>query len=123
MALRRITTLFLGAFVAAAALAPVSRAAVAPPQTGFEKNNGAAWTTHEEELSFLAEVDALSERVSVDVIGKTKEGRPLHLVKLGDPAPHARAAPPMGSRRSFTCAANTETSRPVARRVSNCCGI
>jgi len=91
VALRRITTLFLAAFVAASALAPASSAAVAPPQTGFEKTDGAAWTTHEEELEFLAEVDAMSERLSVSVIGKTKEGRPLHLVKLGNPAPHARA--------------------------------
>jgi hypothetical protein len=58
-----------------------------PPQTGFEKRDGADWTTHEEELEFLDEVDRLSKRVKIEVIGHTKEKRPLHLVKLGAPAP------------------------------------
>ena len=58
-----------------------------PPQTGFEQRDGADWTTHEEELEFLAEVDRRSKRVKIEVIGRTKEKRPLHLVKLGVPAP------------------------------------
>ena len=63
-----------------------------PPQTGFEESGGAEWTTHEQELEFLAAVDEMSDRVEIDVIGETKEGRPLHLVQIGDPAPRGAGA-------------------------------
>ena len=63
-----------------------------PPQTGFEQSGGAEWTTHEQEVEFLAAVDDLSKRVEVDVIGETEEGRPLHLVQIGNPAPRSAAA-------------------------------
>ncbi|HVF20624.1 MAG TPA: M14 family zinc carboxypeptidase [Mycobacteriales bacterium] len=67
---------------------PVPQGSAAePPQTGFEANGGTAWTTHKEELAFLDAVDKGSERVEVEVIGRTAEGRPLHLVRLGHPAP------------------------------------
>ena len=58
-----------------------------PPQTTFEKTNGETWTSHKDELEFLAEVDRLSKRVDIDVIGETGKGRPLHLVRLGYPRP------------------------------------
>jgi Zinc carboxypeptidase len=61
--------------------------AVAAPLTGFELRNGASWTTHEEELRFLAQVDRATDRVTMEVIGRTAEGRPLHLVRVGDRAP------------------------------------
>ena len=68
-----------------------------PPRTGFETSGGASWTTHEEEIAFLAEVDARSDRVSVEIIGRSIQNRPLHLVRIGDPAPRspeaARALP------------------------------
>jgi hypothetical protein len=67
-------------------------AAAAAQQTGFEQRNGASWTTHEEELAFLQAVDAASERVRLEVIGETAEGRPLHLVRLGAPAPRGAGA-------------------------------
>jgi hypothetical protein len=57
------------------------------PRTVFEQTKGASWTPHEDELKFLAEVDRLSERVEIDTIGKTAEGRPLQLVRLGYPYP------------------------------------
>jgi hypothetical protein len=63
-----------------------------PPQTGFEQRDGASWTTHDEELAFLEEVDSRSDLVSVEVIGETALGRPLHLVKVGNPAPHSLEA-------------------------------
>ena len=78
MTLRRAFVPALAALVVAAA-----PAAAAPPQTGFERTNGAAWTTHAEELAFLDAVDAGSKRARVDVIGRTAQGRPLHLVQLG----------------------------------------
>ena len=61
----------------------------AAPQTGFEARDGASWTTHAEELDFLAAVDAGSDRARVGVIGTTFEDRPLHLVRLGGPRPRS----------------------------------
>ncbi|MYL41291.1 FIMAH domain-containing protein [Virgibacillus salexigens] len=57
------------------------------PTTGFEDRNGDGWTTQEEELAFLEEVAATSDRVAYSEIGTTVEGRPLHLVRVGFPAP------------------------------------
>ena len=79
------------AVVAALALVPLSSEAADPPQTGFEANGGAAWTTHEEEIAFLQAVDAATDRVEIEVIGQTEEGRPLHLVRLGEPTPRSAA--------------------------------
>lgn len=63
------------------------------PQTGFESRGGASWTTHDEELAFLREVAARSRRVRVEVLGTTEQGRPLHLVSVGDPAPRGTRRP------------------------------
>ena len=73
-------------------LAPATAAAQEPPKTGFEQRNGASWTTHEEELAFLEDVDRQSSRVKVDRIGRTAQGRPLHLVRVGDRPPKERDA-------------------------------
>lgn len=80
-------TLLAVALVAASAFVPPGATAADPPRTGFEERNGTSWTTHEEELAFLAAVDAGSPHASVEVIGKTVQDRPLHLVRLGAPAP------------------------------------
>ncbi|HVE99458.1 MAG TPA: M14 family metallocarboxypeptidase, partial [Mycobacteriales bacterium] len=84
-------TALAGALLLALAPAPHGVAAD-PPQTGFEQNGGTAWTTHEEELAFLKAVDDGSDRVQIDVIGRTAEGRPLHLVRLGHPTPRPVSA-------------------------------
>jgi zinc carboxypeptidase len=63
-----------------------------PPRTGFEIRGGASWTTYQEEVRFLEAVDARSERVAVEVIGKSTEGKPMHLVRIGDPRPRALEA-------------------------------
>ena len=73
-------------------LATADAAAKAPPQTGFEKSGGAEWTTHEDEMKFLKAVDAASDRVEIDVIGRTAQKRPLNLVQIGAPAPASAAA-------------------------------
>lgn len=57
------------------------------PTTGFEDRDGQEWTTFEEEQEFLSEVEELSERVTVEQIGESVEGRPLHLIKVGYPSP------------------------------------
>jgi len=80
------TAVLGGAF---SALAPAG-AQEPPPQTGFEAREGASWTTHEEELAFLEEVDERSARVEMAVIGQTLQQRPLHLVRVGHPAPASR---------------------------------
>jgi hypothetical protein len=74
-----------------------------PPQTGFEQRNGASWTTHDEELAFLATIDDRSERVTVGVIGETALGRPLHLVAVGNPAPHSIEASQSQPTTLITC--------------------
>lgn len=53
------------------------------PQTGFEERGGASWTTQEEEQEFLAEVAAVSDRVSISQAGTTLEGRRMDLVQIG----------------------------------------
>jgi len=70
-------------------LIPAASALGRPPVTGFEKSKGAEWTTHKEELAFLRAVDRESKRVSLSVIGETRQGRPLHLVRVGHPAPRS----------------------------------
>ncbi|MFH8973677.1 M14 family metallocarboxypeptidase [Streptomyces sp. NPDC017890] len=57
-----------------------------PPRTGFEKTNGARWTTQPEELALLAAADRASARVTVDRVGTTKQNRPLQLVTIGRPS-------------------------------------
>ncbi len=94
---------FLAATAAIAALAGPALSQEPPPQTGFEQRNGTSWTTHEEELTFLSEVDALSERVAIDVIGQTALGRPLHLVKVGNPAPHSLETSQSQPTTMITC--------------------
>ncbi|WP_330310373.1 MULTISPECIES: M14 family zinc carboxypeptidase [unclassified Streptomyces] len=54
-----------------------------PPRTGFERTDGARWTSEPEEQDFLAAVDKASDQVSVARIGITKQGRPLQLVRIG----------------------------------------
>jgi hypothetical protein len=58
----------------------------APPRTGFEASGGARWTTQPEEQALLAAVDRAGTGVLVDRVGTTKQGRPLQLVTLGNPA-------------------------------------
>ncbi|MFF2961482.1 M14 family metallocarboxypeptidase [Streptomyces sp. NPDC057963] len=70
--------------------APAEAAHTRPqPRTGFEISEGARWTGQAEEQSFLAAVDRGSDRVSVDRIGTTKQGRPLQLVRIGSHRPAA----------------------------------
>ncbi|WP_164215291.1 hypothetical protein [Virgibacillus sp. YIM 98842] len=48
-----------------------------PPTTGFENTNGEEWTTHEEELEFLEDLNNASERVSYSQVGTTVNGKPI----------------------------------------------
>ncbi|MFD6415474.1 M14 family zinc carboxypeptidase [Streptomyces sp. NPDC060194] len=55
-----------------------------PPRTGFETSAGARWTDAAEERRFLAAVDRASDRVTVETVGVTREGRPIRLVRIAD---------------------------------------
>ena len=57
------------------------------PLTGFEDRGGVGFTTHAEELSFLADVEAQSARVRISLAGTSVEGRPIHLVRVAHPQP------------------------------------
>lgn len=87
--MRRIFALVVAALVGASVLSGIPAFADnhEPPRTGFEESEGAEWTSHEGELEFLAAVTEMSTRAEMEVIGKSKQGRPLHLVSLGAPSP------------------------------------
>jgi Zinc carboxypeptidase len=74
-----------------------------PLQTPFEKSNGANWTTVAQEHRFLRRLDAASDRVVVDNVGRTVQGRPLQLVQVGHPAPDPQDAAAEGSVAFFVC--------------------
>jgi hypothetical protein len=57
--------------------------------TGFELSDGASWTLHEDEVEVVEAIAAASDRVRLDTIGETHEGRPMHLATLGYPRPRA----------------------------------
>ncbi|MGW7365053.1 M14 family metallopeptidase [Streptomyces sp. NPDC054841] len=83
----RIRTLALAVCALAAPLMPApaqaAPAAQSLPRTGFEASGGARWTGQAEEWQFLAAVDRAADRVSLDTIGTTGQGRPLRLVRIG----------------------------------------
>ncbi len=72
-----------GALAFAPAVRPTTtRRLLGGPETGFEQTG--TWTTHEDELAFLAElVDTAVNPVTLAEIGTTAEGRPLHQLTLG----------------------------------------
>lgn len=79
------------AILPAAPAVALAQPAASPPRTGFELTNGARWTTIEEEHAFLSAVDHGSRRMRMEQVGTTVQGRPMHLVRLGEPAPATRA--------------------------------
>lgn len=91
MDLRRVLIGGLVAVTMAGAIAPAVAGQGEPPRTEFEETDGATWTSHENELTFLAQVDRASDRVEIDTIGQTKSGRPLQLVQVGYPSPASPA--------------------------------
>lgn len=72
-----------GALAFSPAVQPATtRRLLGGPDTGFEQTG--TWTTHEDELSFLDAVlaDAVNP-ITLEVVGETAQGRPLHQVTLG----------------------------------------
>ena len=55
--------------------------------TGFELSNGEDWTLHEDEVDVVEAIAAASDRVRLETIGETYEGRPMQLATVGYPEP------------------------------------
>jgi hypothetical protein len=72
-------------------------------RTPFEESNGAEWTTVDEGERFWRQLDRSSDRVEVDRIGRTVQGRPLQLVQVGHPAPKPLAEAAEGSVLMYNC--------------------
>lgn len=70
-----------------AGVATTATAAEEPPLTGFELRGGESWTTFDEEQAYLDQLDAMTDRLDVEEFGSTLQGRPLHLARIGNPAP------------------------------------
>lgn len=70
-------------------------------RTGFESREGSDWTSLLEEWTFLRELDAASERVTVSELGRSVQGRPLRLVVVGPPRTRAQIA--AGTSMLFVC--------------------
>ena len=99
----RSVAVVVAVLVAVAMIPPASGQGSDVPRTGFETSDGAEWTTHEQEIEFLAEVDRLSRRVRIDVIGETVQKRPLHLVRVGNPSPPSPGAARRRPTVLFVC--------------------
>ncbi len=54
-------------------------------RTPFESLNGARWTSLREERQYLRRLDATSPRVTISTIGRSVQGRPIRLVRVGPP--------------------------------------
>ncbi len=103
MDLRKVLVGGLLTVLVGSAIAPAGAGRAERPRTEFEESEGAEWTSHAGELSFLAAVDEASDRVQVETIGRTKQGRPLQLVRLGYPTPAPRAVALRRPTTLFVC--------------------
>ena len=85
--------LLAGVLLASSAVTanPAAGARQGVPRTGFEQRGGESWTTYEEGARFIARVNRMSDRVEIERIGRSAQGRPLQLLKLGAPTPHSRS--------------------------------
>lgn len=98
---KRVAVAAVGLMMLAGAIAPAI--AAEPPRSEFEESNGATWTSHVNEVAFLQSVDEASPRVEMDVIGKTKRGKPLNLVRIGFPKPAPRSKALKQPTTLFVC--------------------
>lgn len=90
---RRRAPLALGLGVLLAAPLATTGASAAPPEGAGDHASGtcktsddpqfSGWTTYEEMLAELERLEAASDRVSVDVVGETHEGRDIVAARVG----------------------------------------
>lgn len=102
--------------VPASAFGTAVQTATALPTTGFEDRDGDGWTTLEEEYAFLDEVDAESDRMRYTEIGRTVEGRPMHLVRVGFPEPPSDDE--IASGRSVLVLGSQHGNEPAGREMA-----
>jgi dipeptidyl-peptidase 4 len=89
MKMRTLVTAFAaGALVFSPVLAPAPAVAQDLPRTGAERANWERASRHQEVLDFLDEIQQRSDRILVEQLTTTNEGRPFVVAYLGDP-PHA----------------------------------
>ena len=93
-------------------LALAAPAAAQTPITGLEERlaNPTAppaepvpWTQLDEEAAFLAAVDGGSERMAIDVLGQSAQGRALRLARIGAPGPRSVAEAAAGQAVLLIC--------------------
>ena len=100
-------------------------AAKAELRTPFETSNGETWTTVSQAQKFRRDLDASSDRVSVQKVGKSGQGRPLELISVGYPRPKTLDAAADGSVALFNCSihgnepAGREACLQLARDLSS----
>lgn len=87
--------------------------AVGALRTGFETRNGSDWTTEREERSFLRRLDAASDRVSVSVVGRSTERRPIRLIAVG----RARTRAQIAAGRSVLFVCTQHGTEPAGREA------
>lgn len=79
------------------------KATDSPLRTPFEKSNGARWTSFEQWLDFWSGLDAASDRVEVDRVGSSGQGRPIHAITIGHPTPPSVRTQAQGSVFMLNC--------------------
>ena len=83
-------------------------------KTPFETSNGSAWTTQPQSVRFLRDLDAASDRVRVQTVGRSLQNRPIQLVPSARRPPPTRRPRPR-DRSSCSPAPCTVTRTPAAR--------
>lgn len=73
--------------IALTALATTPVAAADLPRTRAEASNYTATSSHADVMAFIQELQQRSNRVRVETLGTSTEGRPIPLLVIGDPAP------------------------------------
>lgn len=91
MSIRSLGGLLAGVLLATS-LVPSGLAGAAGkglPHTEFERSDGGQWTSLAQERRFLQRVDRMAQRMKLERVGRSSEGRPLNLAKIGVPGPHS----------------------------------
>lgn len=85
----------------------LQRALAAAPEEGlktpFEQSNGATWTSVEQARKFRHQLDASSDRVKVQTVGRSGNKQPIELISVGYPKPQPLASASKGSVVLFNC--------------------
>lgn len=85
------------------------------PTTGFEDRDETTWTTLEEEEEFIQEIAEMSDRVRVTQEGTSVEGRPIHLIRVGNPL---LSDEEIANGRSIYIAGTPHGNEPAGREMT-----